>query len=49
MDSYSQDTSAIALQRGVVGGLPENLDAYPHPGAVVTSPYGNVPAGMVER
>ena len=27
-----QNTSAIALQRGVVGGLPENLDAYPHPG-----------------
>ena len=22
----------IALTRGVVGGLPENLDAYPHPG-----------------
>ena len=30
-----QDTSAIALQRGVVGGLPENLDAYPHPGAAL--------------
>jgi glycogen debranching enzyme len=27
-----QNTNAIALQRGVVGGLPENLDAYPHPG-----------------
>ncbi len=24
--------SEIALTRGVVGGLPENLDAYPHPG-----------------
>jgi len=24
--------NAIALSRGVVGGLPENLDAYPHPG-----------------
>jgi hypothetical protein len=24
--------SRLALQRGVVGGLPENLDAYPHPG-----------------
>jgi glycogen debranching enzyme len=26
------NTSEIALTRGVVGGLPENLDAYPHPG-----------------
>ncbi len=25
-------TNEIALDRGVVGGLPENLDAYPHPG-----------------
>jgi glycogen debranching enzyme len=25
-------TNAIAATRGVVGGLPENLDAYPHPG-----------------
>jgi hypothetical protein len=25
-------TNEIALTRGVVGGLPENLDAYPHPG-----------------
>jgi len=24
--------SRLALERGVVGGLPENLDAYPHPG-----------------
>jgi glycogen debranching enzyme len=24
--------SQLALERGVVGGLPENLDAYPHPG-----------------
>lgn len=28
-----QNMNAIALTRGVVGGLPENLDAYPHPGA----------------
>ena len=27
-----KNTNAIALHRGVVGGLPENLDAYPHPG-----------------
>jgi glycogen debranching enzyme len=26
------NTNEIALTRGVVGGLPENLDAYPHPG-----------------
>ena len=26
------NTNAIAARRGVVGGLPENLDAYPHPG-----------------
>jgi hypothetical protein len=26
------NTNEIALSRGVVGGLPENLDAYPHPG-----------------
>ena len=26
------NTKEIALTRGVVGGLPENLDAYPHPG-----------------
>jgi hypothetical protein len=26
------NTNAIAATRGVVGGLPENLDAYPHPG-----------------
>jgi len=26
------NTNKIALTRGVVGGLPENLDAYPHPG-----------------
>ena len=26
------NTNDIALRRGVVGGLPENLDAYPHPG-----------------
>jgi glycogen debranching enzyme len=26
------NTNAIAASRGVVGGLPENLDAYPHPG-----------------
>ena len=25
--------SRLALERGVVGGLPENLDAHPHPGA----------------
>jgi hypothetical protein len=24
--------NTLALKRGVVGGLPENLDAYPHPG-----------------
>ena len=28
-------TGEIALNRGVVGGLPENLDAYPHPGEAV--------------
>jgi glycogen debranching enzyme len=27
-----QSMNALALTRGVVGGLPENLDAYPHPG-----------------
>ncbi len=27
-----RNTNEIALTRGVVGGLPENLDAYPHPG-----------------
>jgi glycogen debranching enzyme len=27
-----RNTNAIALRRGAVGGLPENLDAYPHPG-----------------
>ena len=27
-----RDRSAMALERGVVGGLPETLDAYPHPG-----------------
>jgi glycogen debranching enzyme len=26
------NTNEISLTRGVVGGLPENLDAYPHPG-----------------
>jgi glycogen debranching enzyme len=26
--------SRLALERGVVGGLPENLDAHPHPGAI---------------
>jgi glycogen debranching enzyme len=26
------NTNEIVLTRGVVGGLPENLDAYPHPG-----------------
>lgn len=26
------NTNAIAATRGIVGGLPENLDAYPHPG-----------------
>ena len=26
------NTNEIAATRGVVGGLPENLDAYPHPG-----------------
>lgn len=26
------NTNALAASRGVVGGLPENLDAYPHPG-----------------
>ena len=29
------NTNEIALTRGVVGGLPENLDAYPHPGESV--------------
>jgi glycogen debranching enzyme len=29
------NTNEIALSRGVVGGLPENLDAYPHPGESV--------------
>jgi len=27
-----QHMNTLALTRGVVGGLPENLDAYPHPG-----------------
>jgi hypothetical protein len=27
-----RNTNEIALRRGAVGGLPENLDAYPHPG-----------------
>lgn len=27
-----EQTSRLALQRGVVGGLPETMDAYPHPG-----------------
>jgi glycogen debranching enzyme len=27
-----QSMNALVLARGVVGGLPENLDAYPHPG-----------------
>jgi glycogen debranching enzyme len=27
-----EDTNAMALRRGVVGGLPETMDAYPHPG-----------------
>jgi glycogen debranching enzyme len=26
------NSNEIVLERGVVGGLPENLDAYPHPG-----------------
>ena len=27
-----RSTSSLALERGVVGGLPETIDAYPHPG-----------------
>ncbi len=27
-----EQTNRLALQRGVVGGLPETMDAYPHPG-----------------
>ena len=39
----------IALTRGVVGGLPENLDAYPHPGESAPRLTGTYPAGLVER
>jgi glycogen debranching enzyme len=27
-----KDTNTLALRRGAVGGLPETMDAYPHPG-----------------
>jgi hypothetical protein len=42
-------TSDMALRRGVVGGLAETLDAYPHPGDSLPRPDRHLPPGVVQR